>query len=158
MSFISFFGSCSSAARAQAPSKVRASRLSSLGRASLDAADLITQAPDKSVVFLTWYRGVHAKTYARQLPCCGSHLSAPFGWSCRQTTISQSCTLLLMERSPEEIKALLLELRELSRLQTKTLEDWSYLGIPAERNAEYEKRRVRLGQICEIVTAYKPEP
>ena len=82
-------------------------------------------------------------------------LRAPLSGHANRRQIFLSFKLPSMAHSSEEIKALLLELRELSSLHTKTLEDWSYLGIPAERNAEYEKRRVRLGQICEIVTAYK---
>jgi hypothetical protein len=57
----------------------------------------------------------------------------------------------------EEAQALFKELRELSRLQTKSIEDAAYLGMSPSEKEEFDKRRHRIQKICGIVAEYKPD-
>jgi hypothetical protein len=53
--------------------------------------------------------------------------------------------------SAEELKKLSSELSELSRQHAKALEDVAFLGLTKERIAEFDRRRKRISELCEIV-------
>jgi hypothetical protein len=53
--------------------------------------------------------------------------------------------------SAEELKKLSSELSELSRQHAKALEDDVFLGLTKERIADFERRRKRISELCEIV-------
>jgi hypothetical protein len=53
--------------------------------------------------------------------------------------------------SAEELKKLSTELSELSRQYAKALEDDVFFGLTKERIAEFERRRKRISELCEIV-------
>ncbi len=53
--------------------------------------------------------------------------------------------------SAEELKKLSSELSELSKQHAKALEDRIYLGLTEEKIAEFERRRKRISELCEIV-------
>jgi len=53
--------------------------------------------------------------------------------------------------SAEELQKLSSELSELSRQHAKALEDDVFMGLTKERIAEFERRRNRISELCEIV-------
>ena len=53
--------------------------------------------------------------------------------------------------SAEELKKLSSELSELSRQHAKALGDDVFLGLTKERIADFERRRKRISELCEIV-------
>jgi hypothetical protein len=57
----------------------------------------------------------------------------------------------------EQVRGQLAELTKLSRLQTKALEDSSFVGMSNEERADYDKRRLRICELCESITKYKPK-
>ena len=53
--------------------------------------------------------------------------------------------------SAEELQKLSSELSELSRQHAKAFEDEVFFGLTKERIAEFERRRKRISELCEIV-------
>ena len=53
--------------------------------------------------------------------------------------------------SAGELKKLSSELSELSRQHAKAFEDEVFFGLTKERIAEFERRRKRISELCEIV-------
>ena len=51
----------------------------------------------------------------------------------------------------EELQKLTSELSELSWQQSKAFEDGIFLGLTKERIAEFERRRNRMSELCEII-------
>jgi hypothetical protein len=51
------------------------------------------------------------------------------------------------------VKAILMEVRELSRLESKIPQDGRKFGIAKEEKKHNDKRLNRLGEICGLVTA-----
>ena len=51
----------------------------------------------------------------------------------------------------EELQKLSSELSELSRQHAKANEDDVFLGLTKERIAEFEHRRKRISELCEII-------
>jgi hypothetical protein len=49
------------------------------------------------------------------------------------------------------------ELAELSKKQSQALQAAPFPKMYAEEKAEYEKRRLRIGELCELVGKYKPK-
>jgi hypothetical protein len=58
-------------------------------------------------------------------------------------------------RSRDEAKELSKELSVLSRQQYEALQKASYLNMPQEDADEYNRRRLRIGEICEPLTEFK---
>jgi hypothetical protein len=57
--------------------------------------------------------------------------------------------------STEELKKLSSELSELSRQHANALEDILFLGLTKERMSEFERRRKRMSELCEIIVKAK---
>ena len=56
----------------------------------------------------------------------------------------------------DELKEWTAELAALSRKQSLALNAAPFLKMLAEEKAEYEKRRLRIGKLCELVSKHKP--
>src|SRR3954469_12679934 len=56
----------------------------------------------------------------------------------------------------DELKELTAELAALSRKQSLALHAAPFPKMLAEEKAQYEKRRLRIGKLCELVKNYKP--
>jgi hypothetical protein len=58
-------------------------------------------------------------------------------------------------KSRDEAKELSKELSILSRQQYEALQKASYLNMPQEDADEYNNRRLRIGEICELLAKFK---
>lgn len=58
--------------------------------------------------------------------------------------------------SPEQAKELAEELTRLSNEQTEALQRAAYFNMSREEAAEYDKRRVRISELCSLLGKYKP--
>jgi hypothetical protein len=59
-------------------------------------------------------------------------------------------------RIKDEAEKLSEELATLYRQQYEALQKSSYLKMPPKQAAEYDRRRLRIGRICELLAKFKP--
>jgi hypothetical protein len=60
--------------------------------------------------------------------------------------------------SPEAAKELADELAGLSKQQSNALKIAAYINMSQEESDEYERRRKRIGELCELLGRFKPKP
>jgi hypothetical protein len=58
--------------------------------------------------------------------------------------------------SPEQVKELADELSVLSKRQSVALQGAAYQQMSREEAAEYDVRRVRIGEICALLGKFRP--
>jgi hypothetical protein len=56
----------------------------------------------------------------------------------------------------DEAQKLSAELSVLTKQQYEALQEASYLNMSPQQAAEYDQRRLRIGNICELLTKFKP--
>lgn len=58
--------------------------------------------------------------------------------------------------SPDRVKELGAELTRLSHAQSEALLKAAYLNMSPDEAAAYDRRRIRIGEICSLLAEYKP--
>jgi hypothetical protein len=91
---------------------------------------------------------------------CIAHFGRAVNFDSRTNLILPSCIKTVQMAHvigiEDEAKRLSLELSTLSRQQYEALQKASYLYMPQQEADEYNKRRLRIGEICEHLAKFKP--
>jgi hypothetical protein len=85
----------------------------------------------------------------------------PPQWSSqRPKTVQRSRRVpdkLSNEPTAEQVRGLADELAALSKQQSKALQASAYKRMSVEEASEYDRRRVRIAEICAVVGKFKPD-
>lgn len=102
-----------------------------------------------------------------QKPSCRSnegfwHLQAPHPSGV--SSVTRLCDDLAVfpdklsnEPTAEQVRGLADELAALSKQQSKALQTSAYKRMSIEEASEYDRRRVRIAEICAVVGKFKPD-